>query len=737
MLQSKPQVERQRVPLEPKIVLYDRFEIRESLGMGGFCCTYLAWDNLRENQVAVRELFPKTASRLPGGYADLGQEWTIAHELRRRFTAHSSEIGKIQAPGNLPVIATFEQLGTAFTASPYFEAITSLQTRIKQSGALDAHEAFGLLQRLLQTLEAIHRTRLHHDIRPSNILYEPGRACLIDPGAAREWEADRTNARLEQFLAEIAAPEVLRPSTHRGPATDLYALCASVFVAVLPDISRVVEEATPFELMEADRHDLPLGLKKAIDRGLQTSLRDRAKSASELIAILQGNDSFVIPLSLADFDTKARLLKSMRFQKRQCPACQIGILEQPKPLKPRQCPACRSGFIRIRPISEVRCPCCRDGKLGGIENLLPNGICPHCKAGILNSQKAGLFKKGITQVCSECNAKFEPDGEEWLCTPDELNSEPASKTAEQWLADSGRSKSVFLCKACGAQFDQLDDGRRSQAIPANTSQFGALYPEQWARIASRLPASGGNAECDSCGADYVLTESSITLISVDRDPYHCCDLLFGRHLSIEELRWLGVGKSSKQAGFVCADCGTEFDQDSQSLKLVQTSIVLLKGHLERSLDAFEWHRIGLGLPESQAETQFNEDLNVAIIRAYVEGEIGLEHPKRPDLLWDGPATKVISPKADSESKLDEKSSRLLITDEEISFGGLIKKWRVPVSQLESVEITADLVKFTFENETAAFKIEPIDMAVSLDSGNRTVQIGPEQLVERLKRDQSL
>lgn len=705
--------------------------------MGGFCCTYLALDKLRESHVAVRELFPNAASRLPGGYADLGQEWTIAHELRRRFISHATQVGKIQVSGNLPVIATFEELGTAFSVSPYFEEAPNLQALIAQSGALDSRDALHLLKSLLEALEAIHRTRLHHDIRPSNILFEPGQGFLIDPGAAREWEADRTDSQLQQFLSEIAAPEVLKSNVHRGPATDLYALCASIFAAVLPEISRTKEEATPLELMEAERPDLPLGLKNAIDRGLQKSLKDRAKSAAELIGILQGNETFIVPLSLADFDARAGQLKSLRFQKRQCPACQIGILEQPKPLKPRQCPACRDGIVRIRPTSESQCPCCRDGKLGQIENRLPNGICPHCKAGVLKNQKSGMFKKGVSIFCAECNAKFEPDGELWLCTPDELNSEPVSKTGEQWLDDSGRTQTLYMCKACGAQFDQLTDGRRRQAIPANTSQYGALYPEQWARIAAHLPASGGNAECDSCGADYVLTDTSITLINVDRDPYHSCDLLIGRHLSIEELRWLGVGKSSKQPGFVCADCGTEFDHDLYALKLVHSSIEALKNHLERSLAPFEWHRIGLNLPESQAETQFNDDLSDAIVQSYVRGEIGLEHPKRPDLLWDGPATKVFENEGNSESKLEEKSGRLLITDEEISFGGLIKKWRVATGRLESVEMADELVEFTFDSGVATFRIEPIEMAVSLDSGNRTVRITPEQLVARLKRDQSL
>jgi|CXWL01.1.fsa_nt_gi serine/threonine protein kinase len=736
MLQSKTELENERTPLESKIVLYDRFEIRECLGMGGFCCTYLAWDSLRENQVAIRELFPDSASRLTGGYADLGQEWTIAHELRRRFTSHATQMGKIQAPGNLPVIATFEQLGTAFSVSPYFEGISNLQVLITQSGALDSHDALLLFQSMLEALEAIHRTRLHHDIRPSNILFEPGRALLIDPGAAREWEADRTDSQLQQFLSEIAAPEVLRPNAHRGPASDVYALCASIFAALLPNLSRTHEEATPLELIEADRPDLPSGLKIALDRGLQDSLRDRAKSASELIGILQGNDDFVVPLSLADFDSKANLIKSLRFQKRQCPSCQIGILEQPRPLKPRQCPACRDGTVRIRPTSESQCPCCRDGTLARIENLLPTGICPHCRAGVLKSQKSGIFKTKTSIGCTECNAKFEPDGEKWLCIPDELNSEPVSKTAEKWLEDSGRSQFVYMCKACGAQFDQLSDGRRRQAIPANTNKYGALYPEQWARIASHLPASGGNAECDSCGADYVLTDSSITLINVDRDPYHSCDFLIGRHLSIEELRWLGVGKSSKEAGFVCADCGTEFDRDLHALKLIHSSVEALKNHLGRSLAPYEWHRIGLDLPESQFEDQFNEDMNEAIIRAYVLGEIGLEHPKRPDLLWDGPAVLFDEPAShlDKGTPPSERQGKLLITNSEVSFGGLLRKLKLPLDSLRRVWTLKDgELWFDFGDQIQVFRIEPIEIVASLESGTKRVQVTLQTLLKRLER----
>ena len=82
----------------------------------------------------------------------------------------------------------------------------------------------------------------------------------------------------------------------------------------------------------------------------------------------------------------------------------------------------------------------------------------------------------------------------------------------------------------------------------------SLYPEEWARVASGLEPGTGNAHCLTCDADYFVEAGTITLLSAREDPFGFAEIQLGRLLTLEEVRWLAVGKESPRPGVVCADC---------------------------------------------------------------------------------------------------------------------------------------------------------------------------------------
>ena len=53
--------------MEPGTSLADRYIIGKALGYGGFGVTYIAWDKLLEQKVAIKEYLPSEFSiRMPG-----------------------------------------------------------------------------------------------------------------------------------------------------------------------------------------------------------------------------------------------------------------------------------------------------------------------------------------------------------------------------------------------------------------------------------------------------------------------------------------------------------------------------------------------------------------------------------------------------------------------------------------------------------------------------------------------
>ena len=46
--------------LQPGVLLNDRYTVGKSIGHGGFGVTYIAWDNLFEKTVAIKEYLPCT-----------------------------------------------------------------------------------------------------------------------------------------------------------------------------------------------------------------------------------------------------------------------------------------------------------------------------------------------------------------------------------------------------------------------------------------------------------------------------------------------------------------------------------------------------------------------------------------------------------------------------------------------------------------------------------------------------
>jgi hypothetical protein len=223
------------------------------------------------------------------------------------FINEARLLAQFDHPSLLKVYRFWRANGTAYMVMPYYEGST-LKQQLRDAGTPpDERWLRALLASLTEALAVVHAEHcLHRDIAPDNILLlaDSGRPLLLDFGAARQVIGDATQA-LTAILKPGYAPVeqyAEMPALKQGPWTDIYALCAVVYAAIIgrkPPASvgrTVVDQFVPLAQAAAGRYS-PAFLQ-AIDAGLQVLPSNRPASVHAFRQLL-GLDGPATALSAA------------------------------------------------------------------------------------------------------------------------------------------------------------------------------------------------------------------------------------------------------------------------------------------------------------------------------------------------------------------------------------------------------------------------------------------------------
>ncbi len=212
------------------------YELISVLGHGGFGITYYAKDTTLGREVAVKEYLPTSLALREDGTMVVPRSTQLAEDFiwgRERFLEEARILATLDgAPAVVRVHDFLEANGTAYMIMGLARGDT-LEQRLKQDGKLDPAVAERVLGRLLEGLEAVHKTGfLHRDVKPANIILDAqNNPTLIDFGASRASMADRTAALTAIFTPRYAAAEQLT-SDKQGPWTDIYGVSATLYHAI-------------------------------------------------------------------------------------------------------------------------------------------------------------------------------------------------------------------------------------------------------------------------------------------------------------------------------------------------------------------------------------------------------------------------------------------------------------------------------------------------------------------------
>ncbi len=251
-----------------------RYRLQERLGHGGMSEVYLAYDEHRQSQVAIKVVGSSNSDYI------------------ERFYREAEAISILDHAHILPALDYGEQGPWHYIVMPFIEHGT-LRDRLVQ-GPLSLEEAGIILEQMGGALQFAHEQGIiHRDIKPSNILLRDDHyAYLADFGLAKSLEEGSTITQTGNLLG---TPEYMAPELADGPATtssDLYALGILLYQMVVGQLPFSGE--TPIAVYWKQIRDeppppsevnpaIPRAVERVILRALDKQPGHRYPSANELV----------------------------------------------------------------------------------------------------------------------------------------------------------------------------------------------------------------------------------------------------------------------------------------------------------------------------------------------------------------------------------------------------------------------------------------------------------------------
>ena len=281
-----------RTPLALSVgaLLRGQFRVGRILGAGGFGITYLAFDEVLEVPVAVKEYYPQHLAVDRTADETLQLRSTEDAENFRfglnRFLEEARTLAKFQDHPNIVRVRTFfEANETGYLVMDYYEGRTLQGYVDQQQGRIPEPEALSVLHALLDGLEAVHREGiLHRDVDPSNVyLADGGRVVLLDFGAARSAMGDRTQTLSVMLKQGYAPHEQYHSHGNQGPWTDIYA-CAATMYRVLTGYKPPAATARVMTEELVDPKDVAPGISDTLNDALVAGLAVKPEDRPQTVA---------------------------------------------------------------------------------------------------------------------------------------------------------------------------------------------------------------------------------------------------------------------------------------------------------------------------------------------------------------------------------------------------------------------------------------------------------------------
>ena len=253
--------------LQPGDCLADgRFQLLEVIGRGGFATVWRAWDETKQELVAVKILH--------GLHAE-------DRSRRERFFRGARKMAELHHSGIVRVLEEHLEEGGHHAFVMEYVGGGDLHNAVL-SGKLARERVLPLILKVGEALSFAHeRGIIHRDVKPANILLDGELPKLTDFDLVRAFDSTggtQTQGHFGTFL--YTAPEVHTNAKDAGPAADIYSLAMTALFAFYgsdlpPDVWRRPE-------FFVEKVPCPASVREVLRYGIAWELEERPGSINEL-----------------------------------------------------------------------------------------------------------------------------------------------------------------------------------------------------------------------------------------------------------------------------------------------------------------------------------------------------------------------------------------------------------------------------------------------------------------------
>ena len=284
-----------RKALLPRTAL-DCYHVVRLIGSGGFSLIYLARDDETQDEVAIKEYFPKRF-----GIRDEFDQVRVSEEAKlnsyfrglKLFFLEAKTLANMIHPNIVKVRNCFLANGSAYLVMDY-EPGKNLGTYIKKrQGGLSTNFMMTVFPPLLDALNLMHsKQHLHLDIKPGNIHLRPGgNPLLLDFGAVHEFTDNNDPLKAQIITPGFSPVEQYYSKGNIGPWSDVYAVGATMRACLdgkpPPSATELdADKETMASAVDKFSERYPAWLLHSIDWAMELDANNRPQSAAALRDVL-------------------------------------------------------------------------------------------------------------------------------------------------------------------------------------------------------------------------------------------------------------------------------------------------------------------------------------------------------------------------------------------------------------------------------------------------------------------
>ncbi|PSB44388.1 serine/threonine protein kinase [Cyanosarcina cf. burmensis CCALA 770] len=264
--------------LAGKTLQRGKYTLEQEIGRGGFGITYKATHQFLGQPVVV-----KTLNEL------LRQAPQFA-KFQRQFQDEARRLAACVHPNIVRVSDFFIEDGLPFMVMDYIPGQT-LAKVVFPDRPLPETLAIHYIRQIGAALEVVHQKNLlHRDVKPQNIILRQGtqEVVLIDFGIAREFTPGSTQTHTNMVSEGYAPIEQYLAHAPRTPATDVYALAATLYAILTAKVpvAASLRDRIPMPNVRQINPRLSVDVERAIILGMEIEAVNRPATVADWLELL-------------------------------------------------------------------------------------------------------------------------------------------------------------------------------------------------------------------------------------------------------------------------------------------------------------------------------------------------------------------------------------------------------------------------------------------------------------------